>query len=168
MGRLYFSIVGALSMHYRSSSPTVLRATLLSIVLGCLFFATGCATLPSRFSKKPKPEPSPVVMPSDVPELPSDQRDRVPGVNPAPVLLPPVIQPTAYQEVASEEMPAPRVTETPAPGAEEAEYPLDMSTALALVAGHNPQVAFAQARIREGYANLEAANVLWLPTIQTG
>ena len=47
-------------------------------------------------------------------------------------------------------------------------YPLDMSTALALVAGQNPQVAYAQSRIREAYANLQAANVLWLPTIQTG
>ncbi len=43
-----------------------------------------------------------------------------------------------------------------------------MSTALALVAGQNPQVAFSQSRIREAYANLQAANVLWLPTIQTG
>ena len=43
-----------------------------------------------------------------------------------------------------------------------------MSTALALVAGKNPQVAYSQSRIREAYANLRAANVLWLPTIQTG
>jgi len=59
-----------------------------------------------------------------------------------------------------EEIPGPKTTEN--------EYRLDMSTALALVAGQNPQVAFSQSRIREAYANLEAANVLWLPTIQTG
>lgn len=43
-----------------------------------------------------------------------------------------------------------------------------MSTALALVAGQNPQVGFARWRIREAYANLEQARVLWLPSIQAG
>jgi outer membrane protein TolC len=70
------------------------------------------------------------------------------------------VQPAAYQQSAVEEIPA---LEAP-----QSEPPLDMSTALALVAGQNPQVAFAQSRIREAYANLQAANVLWLPTIQTG
>jgi outer membrane protein TolC len=74
--------------------------------------------------------------------------------------LPSVVQPVAYEQGTTEEIPALQP--------DEADYPLDMSTALALVAGKNPQVAFAQARIREAYANLEAANVLWLPTIQTG
>ena len=45
---------------------------------------------------------------------------------------------------------------------------LDMSTALALVAGQNPQVGFARWRIREAYANVEQAKVLWLPSIQPG
>lgn len=45
---------------------------------------------------------------------------------------------------------------------------LDMSTALMLVAGQNPQVGYARWRIREAYANLEQANVLWLPSIQAG
>jgi outer membrane protein TolC len=39
---------------------------------------------------------------------------------------------------------------------------LDMSTALQLVAGQNPQVAFAHQRI------LEAAEALWLPSIRAG
>lgn len=57
----------------------------------------------------------------------------------------------------------------PAPNSDpHANYTLDMSTALALVAGQNPQVEFARWRIREAYANLESAKVLWLPTIQTG
>lgn len=43
-----------------------------------------------------------------------------------------------------------------------------MSTALALVAGHNPQVGYARWRIREAYANLDQARVLWLPSIQAG
>jgi outer membrane protein TolC len=48
------------------------------------------------------------------------------------------------------------------------DFQIDMSTALALVAGQNPQVGFARARVREAYANLEAAHVMWLPTIQPG
>jgi outer membrane protein TolC len=56
----------------------------------------------------------------------------------------------------------------PAPPDAGTEYRLDMSTALALVAGQNPQVAFARWRIREAYANLQAARVLWLPSIQAG
>ena len=69
------------------------------------------------------------------------------------------MHPVAYQQ---------SVEEIPAVEAPEAVHPLDMSTALALVAGKNPQVAYSQSRIREAYANLQAANVLWLPTIQTG
>jgi outer membrane protein TolC len=69
------------------------------------------------------------------------------------------VSPVAYQH---------SIEEIPALNAAESVQPLDMSTALALVAGQNPQVAFSQSRIREAYANLQAANVLWLPTIQTG
>ena len=45
---------------------------------------------------------------------------------------------------------------------------LDMSTALQLVAGQNPQVAFAHQRIAEAAARLEAAEALWLPSIRAG
>lgn len=45
---------------------------------------------------------------------------------------------------------------------------LDLSTALQLVAGQNPQVAFAHQRIAEATARLNAAEVLWLPTIRAG
>jgi len=45
---------------------------------------------------------------------------------------------------------------------------LDMSTALQLVAGQNPQVAFAHRRIAEATARLNAAEALWLPTIRAG
>ena len=84
--------------------------------------------------------------------------------SPSPATLEPPassadVRPVAYQQSAEE---------IPSLTAPEAVYPLDMSTALALVAGKNPQVAYSQSRIREAYANLQAANVLWLPTIQTG
>ena len=58
--------------------------------------------------------------------------------------------------------------ELPAPAAPENICRLDMSTALALVAGQNPQVGYARWRIREAYANLEQAHSLWLPSIQAG
>lgn len=48
------------------------------------------------------------------------------------------------------------------------EYPMDMSTALALVSGQNPQVGFARWRIQEAFAQQDAAGVLWLPSIQAG
>ena len=48
------------------------------------------------------------------------------------------------------------------------EYPIDMSTALALVSGQNAEVGFARWRIQEAYAAHEAARVLWLPSIQAG
>ena len=37
-----------------------------------------------------------------------------------------------------------------------------------MAAGRNPQVAFAQERIREAWAKHEAAAVLWLPSLQAG
>lgn len=46
--------------------------------------------------------------------------------------------------------------------------PLEISTALMMAAGRNPQVAFAQEQIREAYARHEAADVLWLPSLRAG
>ncbi len=48
------------------------------------------------------------------------------------------------------------------------ECALDLGTILALVAGENPQVQFAQWRIEEAYARLDSSKVLWLPSIQAG
>jgi len=46
--------------------------------------------------------------------------------------------------------------------------PIDLSTALALVAGRNPQVALVQQRVQEAFAELDAAEVLWLPSLRGG
>ncbi|MFH1265483.1 MAG: TolC family protein [Planctomycetota bacterium] len=56
---------------------------------------------------------------------------------------------------------------------EESEAPedvceLNLATALAMVSGQNPVVAFAAERYAEAYARLEAARVLWLPAIRAG
>ena len=45
---------------------------------------------------------------------------------------------------------------------------INYETALAMVGGRHPAVGFAQARVREAYANLESAKALWLPTIRAG
>jgi len=45
---------------------------------------------------------------------------------------------------------------------------LDLSAALTIVSGQNPQIAFAGQRYREAYARLRAARVLWLPSIHAG
>lgn len=45
---------------------------------------------------------------------------------------------------------------------------LNLPSALAMVGGQHPVVGFAQWRVREAYAQLERAQVLWLPSIRAG
>jgi len=45
---------------------------------------------------------------------------------------------------------------------------LDLTQALAMAGGQSPQIAFAAARYREAYAQLQSARVLWLPSIRAG
>ncbi len=45
---------------------------------------------------------------------------------------------------------------------------LNLPTALAMVGGQHPAVGFARWRVQEAYAQLAAAEVLWLPSIQAG
>jgi outer membrane protein TolC len=45
---------------------------------------------------------------------------------------------------------------------------MDLSTALGIVSGQNPQIALAAQRYREAYARLDQARVLWLPSIHAG
>lgn len=45
---------------------------------------------------------------------------------------------------------------------------VNLPTALAMVDGQHPAVGLAQWRVQEAYAQLAKANVLWLPSIQTG
>ncbi len=138
-------------MSHRSVRPSRDNAILLILLL----VIAGCATSKPQVATTVRSGPPAVTAP-DAASVATREPARV--VQP-PNSLPADVQPVAYQQSAEE---------IPALKAPESEYSLDMSTALALVAGQNPQVAFAQARIREAYANLQAANVLWLPTIQTG
>ncbi|TWT67181.1 TolC family protein [Allorhodopirellula solitaria] len=45
---------------------------------------------------------------------------------------------------------------------------LNLPSVLAMVGGQHPVVGLAQSRVREAYARLDRANVLWLPSIQSG
>lgn len=46
--------------------------------------------------------------------------------------------------------------------------PLNLPTALSMIDGQHPAVGFAQFRVQEAYAQLDQANVLWLPSLQPG
>lgn len=46
--------------------------------------------------------------------------------------------------------------------------PIDLSTALMLTSGRSPEVAWAQARIEESRAQLDRAEMLWLPSLRAG
>jgi outer membrane protein TolC len=72
------------------------------------------------------------------------------------------VREAAFQS-AGERAPAPEAVE---PRVEA--QTIDLPTALSIAGGQNPQIAFAAARYREAYARLEAARVLWLPSIRAG
>ena len=76
---------------------------------------------------------------------------------PKPLDLPQEAQP------ATETVPPAPLVEDSAEGT-----PLDLSSVLVMAAGRNPQVAFAQERIREAWARHQAAEVLWLPSLGAG
>src|SRR5437667_9530682 len=68
----------------------------------------------------------------------------------------------------------PILAEPPAPlsispmGPEVRVLPIDLPTALRLADSSNPTISFARERVREAYAHLREADVLWLPNLQTG
>lgn len=45
---------------------------------------------------------------------------------------------------------------------------LDLTSALSMVSGQSPVIAYAAARYQEAYARLDAARAMWLPSIRTG
>ena len=88
----------------------------------------------------------------------SSEPEQKPAINaPKPLDLPDEAQP------AKDAVPPAPGADNPAEGT-----PLDLSSVLVMAAGRNPQVAFAQERIREAWARQQAADVLWLPSLQAG
>lgn len=47
-------------------------------------------------------------------------------------------------------------------------FPIDLSSALRLAAGQNPQIGYAQQRIQEANANVQSADRMWLPSMRIG
>jgi outer membrane protein TolC len=60
------------------------------------------------------------------------------------------------------------IEQLPPANGEPAGRAIDLPTALSIAAGQNPQVAFAGARVREAFAQLDRADALWLPSINAG
>lgn len=62
------------------------------------------------------------------------------------------------------------ISPAPEPPAETTIEVIDMNlpTALSMVGGQHPAVGFAQWRVQEAYAQLDQAEVLWLPSLQAG
>lgn len=82
------------------------------------------------------------------PAVPAAELDPNPDGEPGLVLVDP-------QPVPAVEQPADR-------------YPITLATALYLAGSSNLQVAIAQERVREAYARLDGAKVLWVPNISGG
>lgn len=64
--------------------------------------------------------------------------------------------------------PAERARDMPTADAAGFGMPIDFATALQLTAGQNPRVAYAEERIREAFAQLRSARVMWVPTLHAG
>jgi len=141
--------------------PTTSRRLCQTLVLTALILFPGCKAPSFNFLTAGKADRLPPVETQDASAAATDVTSAPPQhVEPALATnTTNEVTPAALLQQPLEEMPALEPAET---------YRLDMSTALALVAGQNPQVGFARWRIREAYANLEQANVLWLPSIQAG
>jgi outer membrane protein TolC len=117
--------------------------------------AAGCA---GRGRIAPEPVARPVVSPAV----------GQPAAAPQPTSAQPAatVQPAAFQPVVQEAV----ESLPPVAGASENRPTLaiDFSTALALTYDQNPRIAFAQAQIRQAFAQYGAARALWLPSIRAG
>ena len=56
----------------------------------------------------------------------------------------------------------------PDEGVRTTSYPLDLGGVLGLADGQNPQVILARERINEAYAQVDRADILWLPSLRAG
>jgi outer membrane protein TolC len=100
----------------------------------------------------------------------ADPQPAIPPVKgPLPVPVPVLPGGAKEPEQAPMPTPAPQVGPSPPrlkPGPEV--LAIDLPTALRLANAANPTIALARERVVEAYARLRQAQVLWLPTLQTG
>jgi outer membrane protein TolC len=107
----------------------------------------GNSASPDSADSQGTPLAQPAALAADMP--PSDSADRLEP-------LPPVVG-----------EPDPQSLTPLAPGRVDV-IPIDLAAALAAVDGQHPAVGVARWRTQQAYAQLQAAQVLWLPTLQTG
>lgn len=115
--------------------------------------------------QEPIEQGPPITLPGPTPLEPSGPSPVDPlRPRPAPVVsdAPIEIRPRTISEALNPNPVPDSVIEGPAV------LELDLTSALAIAAGQNPEVAFAAARYREALARHDAAKVLWLPSINAG
>lgn len=108
---------------------------------------------------------TPVDSPALPPELPA-RTDSLGDSSPADSAL---VKTATGSSAGSEAVPDENTGDVTA-GASHAREPhfIDLPTVLQLVNGQNPQVLFARERIQEAFAQLDRAQVLWLPSLRAG
>lgn len=79
-----------------------------------------------------------------------------------------LILPASFQTQSVESAGFNQETTSPLVKVETDVVPINLPSALAVVDGTHPVVGLAQWRVREAYAQMERANVMWLPSIQPG
>ena len=142
------------------------RCNLLAI--GCLLLAAGCAGTQGRVAKwRPKGAETSSAQPVAAAQSAADRTERE---------AEPEVQLVSHDSGKPKpEPPVPAEGDSPVFAARKPRQSpdsdtrsIDLAAALAGVSAENPQVAFANERIREAYAQLRAARVLWLPSIRAG
>jgi outer membrane protein TolC len=119
--------------------------------------ASGCAAVNSSMIAPP-----PVASKSNIGDSPVAET----------IVSPPPTNSIDYHADFSEPLPLP----PPAKSNEEQRFnenggelkPIDLATALQLAEARNPQVAFTREQVRQAFAKIERADVLWLPSIRAG
>lgn len=79
-----------------------------------------------------------------------------------------LILPASFQPPTTEAADSNRPISNPPMTVETDSVPVNLPSALAMVGGSHPVVGLAQWRVREAYAQMERADVMWLPSIQPG
>ena len=122
---------------------------------------TGCATTPK--ARLPNAPPQSAEAAKTAPSL-VNQADR--AIQPVSLRKPPGV---ASSRRSRQSPPEPIATGEGVPSGDGREHlPIDLPTALRLANADNLQVAVAREQIRQAFAKVDAANVLWLPVIRGG
>ena len=140
-----------------------------SALTGSMIFV-GCATTKPAIkhraqngSATPAATQTATVQPASV-ETPRDTLASDPAQQKSPVFALASTSSTASSTVSAEQSIAPEI-QSPS---QSATMPINLPTALAMIGGQHPVVGFARWRVQEAYAQLDRAQVMWLPSIQSG